>query len=188
MAEALGTANGGNINIDAGGFVLAILSENSDVVANAFEGQGGRIFVKAAGVFAFRQFQDRLTPESDLTASSELGIDGTVEINTQDTPNFNLPIDFPPEEPLQGCQAVGSQSAAQFYSVGRQGLPTNPYESLGISTIWEDLQPPRVLAENATEPPEQIVEATGWVVTEEGEVILVAQMPSVASQPGCRLR
>ncbi|NER46253.1 MAG: filamentous hemagglutinin N-terminal domain-containing protein [Symploca sp. SIO1A3] len=188
VAEAFGTANGGNITIDAGGFVLAILSENSDVVANAFEGEGGKIFVKAAGVFAFRQFQDRRTPESDLTASSELGIDGTVEINTQDTPDFNLPIDFAEEEVQQICPSVDSQPPAQFYSVGRQGLPTNPYESLDSVTIWEDLQPPRDLAENLPEQPERIVEATGWVVTEKGEVIWVAQMPSVASQRGCRLR
>ncbi|MFW5666083.1 MAG: filamentous hemagglutinin N-terminal domain-containing protein, partial [Coleofasciculus sp.] len=42
-AEAFGTANGGNITINAGGIILAILSENSDVVANAFSGQGGNI-------------------------------------------------------------------------------------------------------------------------------------------------
>ncbi|NES23440.1 MAG: S-layer family protein [Symploca sp. SIO3E6] len=188
VAEAFGIANGGNINIDAGGFVLAFLSENSDVVANAFEGQGGNIFVKAAGVFAFRQFQDRRTPESDLTARSEVGIDGAEEINTQDTPEFNLPIDFAEEEVQSICPSVSSQSPAQFHSVGRQGLPTNPYESLDSITIWEDLQPPRDLAENPPESPERIVEATGWVVTEEGEVILVAQMPSATSQRGCRLR
>ncbi|NER52394.1 MAG: S-layer family protein [Symploca sp. SIO1A3] len=185
VAQAFGTANGGNITIDAGGFVLAVLSENSDVVANAFEGQGGNIFAKAAGIFGFRQFQDRRTPESDFTASSELGIDGTVEIITQDNLNFNLPSDFLNAEVSQGCQAVGSQSGGQFYSLGKQGLPTNPYESLDSSDIWEDLQPLTPLAENS---PERIVEATGWIVTEKGEVILVAQMPPAKSQVGCRLR
>ncbi|NES00078.1 MAG: filamentous hemagglutinin, partial [Symploca sp. SIO1B1] len=99
-----------------------------------------------------------------------------------------LPIDFAEEEVQQICPSVDSQPPAQFYSVGRQGLPTNPYESLDSVTIWEDLQPPRDLAENLPEQPERIVEATGWVVTEEGKVILVAQMPSAASQRGCRLR
>ena len=73
----------------------------------------------------------------------------------------------------------------QFISIGRQGIPTNPYESLDSSDVWEDLQPAQELAENPTEASESIVEATGWIVTEEGEVILVAEMPSAGSQRGC---
>ncbi len=197
-AEAFGTAKGGNITMEVGDFIIALLPENSDIVASAFEGQGGNISAKATGIFGFRQFQGVRTPESDFTATSELGIDGTLEVITRDNLRLEgLSDDFlnDKDQPTQGCQAFGSRSSAKFYNLGRGGLPTNPYEPLGSNDILEDVQPPTQGSENSAEadtsfttPPETIVEAQGWMITDKGEVILVAQMPVPLSQNFCQLR
>lgn len=50
--------------------------ENSNITANAFEGRGGNIQISTQGLF--------LSPDSQITASSERGIDGVVEIRTPD--------------------------------------------------------------------------------------------------------
>ncbi|NER52706.1 MAG: S-layer family protein, partial [Symploca sp. SIO1A3] len=193
ISTTAGTAqaggDGGNIIIDnSNGFIIGVPNEDSDITANAFTGNGGRINITTQGIFGL-EFRDKPTPLSDITASSEFGVNGTVEINQLNIDPSqglsNLPDEPGTPQPLQGCRGGGIQSGGQFISIGRQGLPTNPYESLDSSDIWEDLQPASPLDENPTQPPEQIVEATGWVVTEEGEVILVAQMPPAASRVGC---
>ncbi|NER47398.1 MAG: filamentous hemagglutinin N-terminal domain-containing protein, partial [Symploca sp. SIO1A3] len=193
ISTTAGTAqaggDGGNITIyNSNGFIIGVPNEDSDISANAFTGNGGRINITTQGIFGL-EFRDKPTPLSDITASSEFGLNGTVEINQLNIDPSqglsNLPDEPGTPQPLQGCRGGGIQSGGQFISIGRQGLPTNPYESLDSSDIWEDLQPASPLDENPTQPPEQIVEATGWVVTEEGEVILVAQMPPVASRVGC---
>ncbi len=66
----------------------AILSENSDIVANAFQGRGGNINANAIGIFGFRRFLRQRTAESDFTASSALGVNGTVTINTRSVPKL----------------------------------------------------------------------------------------------------
>ncbi|NER20834.1 MAG: filamentous hemagglutinin N-terminal domain-containing protein [Symploca sp. SIO1C2] len=184
---APGGGNGGNITLNAP-FIIGIPAENSDITANAFTGNGGRITITTQAIFGL-EFREQLTPFSDITASSELGLSGIVEINQLSVDPSqglsNLPDEPGTPQPLQGCRGGGIQSGGQFISIGRQGIPTNPYESLDSSDVWEDLQPAQELAENPTAPPEQIVEATGWIVTEEGEVILVAEMPSADSRVGC---
>jgi large exoprotein involved in heme utilization and adhesion len=192
-AEASNNGNGGNINITAGDFILAILSENSDIVANAYAGNGGNINATAAGVFGFRQFEERRTPESDFIASSLLGIDGTTTINTQDVQPVPLPEQPGVPRISQGCQAnrnpeTGEVASSQFYNTGRGGLPPNPSDALTSNTP----QVPWVTLEAETEtPPEansapdepltEIAEAQGWVRLPNGEVMLTTQPPTSES-------
>ncbi|MHC5827249.1 MAG: filamentous hemagglutinin, partial [Nostoc sp.] len=77
-ATAGGNGNGGNININAP--IIAGL-ENSDIIANAFNGNGGNINITTQGIFGLK-YRDRLTRESDITASSQFGVSGTVQVNT----------------------------------------------------------------------------------------------------------
>ena len=190
--EAGNSGNGGNINIEAGGFVLAILSENSDIVANAFQGRGGNASATATGVFGFRQFKGRRTPESDFTASSELGIDGVVTINTRDNPRVvALPQNVFNEQIVQVCPSGGKQVAQnEFIVTGRGGLPDNPGDTLSSDAVWTDLRTPTATSTiqgkapvavraNSAQPP--IVEANGWVLNEKGEVVLTATAPTVTS-------
>ncbi len=186
--------DGGNITIDTG-FIAAVSEENSDITANAFEGRGGNINITAQGVFGI-DFRDRLTPLSDITASSELGIDGVVQINT---PNVDpsrglvtLPANLVDASRLvaQGCRAGGGNIAnklGEFFITGRGGLPPSPGETLSSQAVWQDLRPVATpIAHDDTEAagyeesaPKQIVEAQGWVKSPDGQVILTAEAPNV---------
>lgn len=197
-AQAFNNGNGGNIRIDApGNFVIGRLPENSDVVANAFEGTGGRVSVRAAGVFGFRRFEDRRTPDSDLTASSELGIDGTTDLETDDQFEAELPVDrIDPATLITDRCAVDAgltadEALGSFTVTGRGGLPPNPLELIDGETVFTrlavegeqemgragdgEVDVPSITSVTSSATP--IIEAQGWVVNADGQVMLVAQNP-----------
>ncbi len=132
ITASAGTAqeggDGGNIKIDAP-FIIAFPQENSDITANAFEGDGGNITINANGIFGIES-RDEETPLSDITASSEFGQQGEVEINTSaidPTRSLNnLPQEAISAEVAQGCQTVGGKSTLEFFDIGRGGLPPSP--------------------------------------------------------------
>ena len=47
--------NGGNITIDNTPFIVAVPFENSDIKANAYIGQGGKVTINAQGIFGLAQ-------------------------------------------------------------------------------------------------------------------------------------
>jgi filamentous hemagglutinin family protein len=134
ISTTAGTArsggDGGNINLNAN-FILALPQENSDITANAFTGRGGRIDIAAQNLFGIDTRQ-RLTSFSDITASSEFGLQGIVSINTTGVDPTrgleNLPEQAVNPQVIQTCQARGRGATAEFYNVGRGGLPANPDE------------------------------------------------------------
>ncbi|NMG60545.1 S-layer family protein, partial [Geitlerinema sp. P-1104] len=69
QTNAEGDFPGGNIIIDTDALVAL---ENSDITANAINAAGGRVIINTQGIFG-TEFRDELTPESDITASSDLG-------------------------------------------------------------------------------------------------------------------
>jgi large exoprotein involved in heme utilization and adhesion len=199
-ANALGTANGGNITIDSK-FIVATPptgSEGSDIVANAVNGDGGRVNITTEGLFD-TDFRPRRTPLNDITASSETGAAGVVSITT---PNVDpsrglgeLPTNLVDAQGLidRSCTAGrGSAFNSSFTVTGRGGLPSNPLEPLNSDAVvsnWVSLdseqENPDSAATNtnpASTTPNQIVEAQGWVKTPDGRVILVAQAPTVTPQ------
>lgn len=177
-AEAGGRGNGGNMVINAGGLILGVLSENSDVVANAFQGNGGNITATALAVFTFRQFQKQRTPESDFIASSQVGIDGTVIINAREQPQFvPLPNNFLNTQFAEGCDVL-TQNAIGLRVLGRRGLiPDPPVESLSSDGIWEDLRNSTESSSRPSRSEETVVEAKGWMVNDRGNVVLVSEFP-----------
>jgi filamentous hemagglutinin family protein len=190
-AEATGTGNGGNITLSAGRFISAILSENSDVLAFAPQGQGGRITAKAQGIFGFQLFQGFDTLKSDFVASggSDL-LNGVIDIDTRNPqPSPPLPQDFADPQVAQGCQSspTASQSPAarsQYFHTGTGGLstsPSDPLQSQRPQVPWNTPEP-------AQSSPTEIREAQGWVRTADGRVRLVgndlALLPcSLGGQP-----
>jgi filamentous hemagglutinin family protein len=183
--------NGGNITIDAkDGFIVAVPSENSDITANAFTGNGGNIQITVQGIFG-TQFREDLTPKSDITASSQFGVNGVVVINTPDVDPSRglvaLPTDVVDASGLiaSGCGAPQRIAQGQFLVTGRGGLPPSPSEPLRSNTIWNDLRPTTQQAQNlpsaaVTRPPTsptkgQLVEAQGWMIGSDGRVILTAE-------------
>ena len=141
ISTTAGTAqaggDGGNITIDTD-FIVAFPSENSDITANAFTGNGGRIAITAKGLFGIEP-RLQLTPLSDITASSQFGAAGIVEINTLEVePNrglTNLPEEAVEVEVAEGCQADDDQKTVAFFNQGRGGLPPSPNDPLRSETI-----------------------------------------------------
>lgn len=183
------TVIGGSITIDTD--VLAAL-ENSDISANSLNFRGGQVRINAQSVFG-TQFQNVLTPESDITAtggSPELS--GTVEINTLDN-DPSQGLTSLPAELVETSRLIASSCATarenNFTITGRGGLPPSPSEVLGSDTVLVDWGKPIQGGENGasaaipnnpiSSEPTQIVEAQGWVIGANGEVILTARPPIV---------
>jgi len=187
--NATNTATGGSITIDTN--VIAAL-EDSDISANAQDARGGRVIVTAQGILG-TEFREEQTPQSDITATSELGPEfrGIVEINTPDVdPSrglVNLPTAPIETEVVQACQPSENQAQSEFVITGRGGLPPSPSEALSSDAVEVDLVTLNPSDENrfssavSTNPtpsiPAPIVEAQGWVINMKGEVVLAAEVP-----------
>jgi filamentous hemagglutinin family protein len=203
-AQAFNDANGGDVTIRAdNGFIVAVPGEDTDIIANASEGRGGNIQITTQSIFGIEE--RRAIPgnrTNDIDASSQFGVNGVVAINTPDfDPSqglVNLPNEPVNVEVAQGCQGGGTQASVEFFNTGRGGIAPNPYEPISSSELWEDVQLPKQRAENPAgasgastspaTPPNEIVEAQGWLMNEKGQVVLLAQMPATHSQRRCGLR
>nr|WP_242037214.1 filamentous hemagglutinin N-terminal domain-containing protein [Coleofasciculus sp. FACHB-125] len=188
--NATNTAIGGNITIDTD--VIAAL-EDSDISANAQDAFGGRVIITTQGILG-TEFREEQTPQSDITATSELGpeFSGTVEINTPDVDPSrglaNLPSIPVDTELAQGCSAGGSQAQSEFIITGRGGLPPNPGEALNSDAVQVDLVTLNPRIENRSIPPQAtnptrptrapLVEAQGWVMGANSKVLLTVNAPN----------
>ncbi|MDJ0532267.1 MAG: S-layer family protein [Xenococcaceae cyanobacterium MO_207.B15] len=188
--NALQTATGGNINIDAETLVSL---ENSDITANAQDNFGGQVTISAQGVFG-TQIREFPTPQSDITATSRLGTEysGVVEINTPDadpaTGALTLPENFinASEQIVSSCALDRNNS---FVVTGRGGLPPTPQEFFRGQTVLQDWRTSinsEQLAGNSdrssvSNKPSEIVEAQQWIVNSKGVVELVAANSQVNS-------
>lgn len=112
---------GGNINIDPQFVVL----QNSQVVANAFQGQGGNIDITTQALLA--------DPNSTISASSQFGVSGTVTVQSP-TSNLSEALSPLPEGVLSAAALLRARCAAQkqegnvssFTEQGRDSLPIAP--------------------------------------------------------------
>lgn len=175
------TGGGGNIAINAD--VIAGL-ENSDIQANAVLGPGGNINITTQGVFGI-EFRDELTEASDITASSQFGVKGTVDIENLDIdPNsglVELPLDL-----LDLSQQIVNRCSGKtentFIVTGRGGIPQNPSTFFNFNNSWSDLRDISVSPKGNNNASElrnisnqpAIVEATHFIRNSNGEIELVA--------------
>ncbi|MFM2062678.1 MAG: hypothetical protein RLZZ507_2348 [Cyanobacteriota bacterium] len=196
-AQAAG--DGGNITINTP-FIVAFPQENSDITANAFEGNGGRISINTNSIFGL-EFRNQLTPLSDITVSSEFGLAGDVEINTPEVDPtsglINLPTSLVDIESLNKdvCAVKDDKIAggSSFIITGKGGLPADTNELISNSPAyveWENNSevvtesqpsPVKVTQRNKNDVPE-IQEAQGWIITPDGKVILIADAAKVTLQ------
>ena len=179
--------NGGNLNLNAD---IIIAKENSDIIANSVGGNGGNINITTRGIFG-TEFRPNLTTQSDITASSQLGVDGTVTLNTPEIDASGGLVDLPEntidasKQVLVSCGASGSR----FTVTGRGGLPADPTQPLRGSVIWRDLQDftkdeygPRVVENISNRDKNRLefsplIEATNWAIAPDGTVRLLAEVP-----------
>ena len=134
-------------------------------------------------------------PSSDITAISRTNpsLSGQLIINTPDVdPSrglVNLPAVPVDTSVAQGCTAGGAQAQSAFIITGRGGLPPNPGEALNTDAVQVDLitlnsevdkRSTTAVSTTPTSPtPNPIVEATGWVIDANGDIILTANAPTV---------
>ncbi len=114
-----GAGGGGNIFIDPQFVIL----QNSQIIANAFGGPGGNINIIAGQLIA--------DPATAITASSALGIEGTVSIDAPDTDVSAglaiLPASFLDAASLLRAGCSGARAGqSSLVEVGRGGLPPDP--------------------------------------------------------------
>jgi filamentous hemagglutinin family protein len=188
--NASGAATGGNITINTDTLVAL---EDSDITANAIQGQGGNIQINAQGAF--------LSSDSEITASSQRGINGTVEIRTPDigigSSVTQLEGNFvAPEQVIAGsCLTRRNAQQGSFTVTGTGGLPRNPYDSIQGEYKVSDVQGLPEVAQQPTASPspkpqasianhwkqgDPIQEAQGMTVTENGRII-VGTAPQLAA-------
>jgi filamentous hemagglutinin family protein len=189
--NATETATGGNITIDA---PLIIGLGNSDISANAIQGDGGNIRLITQGLIGLA-FRDQLSDDNDITASSAFGVKGSVTIESPNVdPDSGLVV--LPENLADASQQIvasctSSQVDSQFVSSGRGGLPDTPWQVLSSHEPWQDFraidaiasQPaPEVMVSPAADSPaasqsglpQRLEEASQWQLNAAGEVELLA--------------
>lgn len=203
--EAGNNGAGGNIRIISGAGVLTNLREDSNVLANAFAGQGGNISIRGLGALLVRLFNRNArvdTPLSDITASSSLGIDGSVSIDESLQNLPQVPLDrLNVEDFNQDVCALRDGKIAggsSFIVTGPGGLPQNPTDTLApldptvewSSVEGSDRQSNVILRERPEEEAgengqlREIRQAQGWIIEPDGTVILTADARPVASSSG----
>ncbi|MHC5594995.1 MAG: two-partner secretion domain-containing protein [Nostoc sp.] len=194
--EAGGSGNGGNITIKAP-FIIGL--ENSDIIANAFEGKGGNIQITTQGIFGLK-YRTQLTYENDITASSQFGVNGNVQITNPDVdPNsglMQLPVNLvdPSQQIATGC---ANNQGSSFVATGRGGIPQNPNQQIGSDVYdglrlrtWSDIRDisayrkTQALQAQIPTAPETLIQATSWHRNAQGKIELVAdKSPPAVQQP-----
>ena len=108
-----------------------------------------------------------------------------------------MPSDLVDAEGLidRRCSPGGAAQQSSFTVTGRGGLPPSPNEPLRGETViadWitldsegEKRDRSNSTANPTSTTPQQLVEAQGWVIAPNGQVILTAEAPTVTPQnPG----
>ena len=178
-AEALGNANGGNLNIDTN-FVIAF-EGNNDIIASADRGQGGNIDITAESLLGIRE--RALDPfTNDINASSEFGLDGNIFISTLDvdpiqgTAELSTEVVDTGETVAQVCNASRNVANSNSLTVGGKGgipsIPGSPLNSASLvgETPAESIAMPKPLKTGRG----NIQPARGIKVREDGQITLTA--------------
>ncbi|NEO45923.1 MAG: S-layer family protein [Moorea sp. SIO4A3] len=193
LTDARNTTTGGNIVIDTDTLVGL---GNSDITANAEEGRGGRVEINAKGIFGL-EFRDRLTPDNDITSTSNRGssFNGDVILNiTQVDPTSGLnelPGILVDAEAILANDLCGFENdriagGSSFTITGKGGLPPTPEDPVinAHRTVrWRTRprlgntrQPLQAQASvRSRQDKKVIIEAQGWVIAKDGTIILTAQ-------------
>lgn len=196
--------NGGNINIQSTA-IVAPPQENSDIRANAFRGRGGNVNITTEGLFGIAT-ATQPSKQSEITASSEVGIQGQVTVNQPDVDPAKGIIELPTlledksDQIGRACPRNYAEAEKQgsFTITGRGSLAPSSLELLPgeinqtqLATLPSDAKPgdkePGEKAGQASNhenyqtkkpAPTPIIEAQGWVKTTDGQVQLVANVPN----------
>lgn len=176
LTPTSGLGNGGNVFVRVP-FIVAIPSENSDITANAFLGNGGRVDITASGLFGI-EFRDSRTVQSDITASSEFGLSGIVELNTPDTSFLQDSLSELPDSLIDSenlvatsCIARRDTQTGNLIVNSSSGLPEQPSTAPSASFSTGDVQSIG-LDTVAAEREQQVVEPEAVYQLADGRLLM----------------
>ncbi len=172
-ARGQADGNGGNILINAEDRIL--LRDNSEIAAEAVEGNGGNILINAGALL-----QDAT---SEISASSELGIDGEILIIIPEDSEKDISPETENQNSTQNEELITScfnqpNQINKFIVRGNQGFPRNPYDNIsdiqwvGLEEEIEEIE----LVANIK--PVQAHSANTILKTTDGRIIAVYVDPS----------
>lgn len=177
-AEAGGSGRGGNVVITGSSPAdVVVLLDNSDITANAFMGPGGNISINTRGLFP--------CATCDISASSDLGVDGVVRLMTPETDaaregvNLLEQIIDPETVVVQACSSNQGVANSEFTITGRGGLPPRPNTPL-TSEAMVSFEPPTDDSEASSSTvetaPTSVLPppAQGLLISQQGKVSLTA--------------
>ncbi|MBD2776845.1 filamentous hemagglutinin N-terminal domain-containing protein [Iningainema tapete] len=175
--------NGGKITINATGIFGMTVRNREDLIRERKTEEP-------------KELNPAVLPTNDISAFSQTNpsLNGVININTLNV-DFNrglveLPINLVDASQLinNTCNPGSRQRASSFVFTGRGGLAPNPMEMLtpeAVQVEWvslnstdEDGSGPSHRRKITAMKPETIVEATGWVRNNQGEIILTANSPT----------
>jgi filamentous hemagglutinin family protein len=169
--------DGGNIDIISR-FIVAIPKENSDITANAFNGSGGRVNITAEGIFGLK-FRPKLTDFSDITASSQFGLNGTVILNAPDNSTLQNSLTQLPNNNIdtnkllaQTCLIRQDQPEGTFYITGTGGIPNRPNDPALSDYPTNTIQPTTQIAQKPWKLGDPIVEPQGFYKLANGRLVM----------------
>ncbi|MDZ8066251.1 MAG: filamentous hemagglutinin N-terminal domain-containing protein [Nostoc sp. DedQUE08] len=203
---------GGNITIDGkNAFLVAVKNENSNIRADSENFRGGNVKINVAQIFGFQSQTTSFPLISSITAKgASPDLSGNIQINTPDTdPNkglVSLTTDVVDVARLVDDNICAKTANSSFTYTGSGGLPASPNNTLNSDAVWEDWRLTTVVkgreesllgirkqrGENKSLSPNQIMEAQGWIINQNGEVILTAYAPTAtlrkvgSSSSGCQ--
>ena len=186
-AEAMGNANGGNIDLDAN-LVVAFSSQpnGSDIIASAEQGTGGNINIDAESLFGIEQGKAVAgNGTNNIDASSQFGLDGNVTIRVLDVEPAQEMTELPKrltegeQTATQACQARASNRPNTLTVNGKGGIERQPIEPLNSEIITigqyeeeEETQSHQTKSVQTSQG--KITPAQGVKVTKDGRVILTS--------------
>ena len=178
-ARAFEEANGGNLTIDTN-FIIAFTAGNSDIIADAQQGDGGNITINARSLFGIEERP--LNPATnDINASSEFSLDGSVRVNTPDVNPVQGVIELPanlislPEQTI--AEACGNRTTTRntLNITGKGGIEPTPNLPLDSHNIINNNSSDTAAIPQPVETRQgKIQPARGIKITKSGEVILTA--------------
>ena len=188
-AQALGEANGGNLDIDSR-FIIAFPNGDNDIIANAQQGNGGSININAESLLgiADRPLNDTT---NDINASSEFSLDGNVTISTPDVNPAQGATELPTnvvelgETTAQACEANRESAAKNGLNItGKGGIPAEPgltLNSLNVAVSGEDNSTSTIPAPTKTAKG-KVQPARGIKISKTGEIVLTAYRTNNAGE------
>ena len=195
-AQALGEADGGNLNIDAR-YIIAYPSNGTgnDLVATADRGTGGNIdLLDVKGIFGLQrgdavaadnEFIQNSTNDIDASSNVE-GFDGTISIDPSSFISIQRAIELPanivvPEQTVaQACSSNRERLAQGGFTIsGKGGITPNPSSPLDALNVYVDSEDTQADIPEAIETSQgKIQPARGVRVTDKGIMLTAYQTNS----------